>query len=142
MHKLLLNTRILTRAPARRYQLTGTQNQDPFFISINSRILVTNADTRTICEHAGCDIHGEEFLEEEFGGVGNLNLGNAGFVVARAAFVLALFKLSIILSVNALTYLNLARQRWWYGRRGEGERLTRSDSSVHKCRRRGRDMRH
>jgi hypothetical protein len=123
MHKLLLNPRIPRRAPAHRYELTGTYNQDPVFISINSRILVTNADTRTICEHAGCDVHGEEFLEEELGGVGDLDLGDAGFVVARTAFVLALFKLSIILSVDALSYLNLARQRWWYGRRGKEKDL-------------------
>jgi hypothetical protein len=33
-------------------------------------------------------------LEEEFGGVGDVDLGDAGFVVARAAFVESLLQLA------------------------------------------------
>jgi hypothetical protein len=59
-----------------------------------ARVLVAYAETGAVCEHACGDVHGEEFLEEEFGGVGDVNLGDAGFVVARAAFVESLLQLA------------------------------------------------
>jgi len=92
MHKLLLHPPIPHHTRYRLYQLSRIHDQVP----VNSRVLVANADTCTSCEHAGCDVHGEEFLEEEFGSVGDLDLGDAGFVVAGAAFILALFELSVI----------------------------------------------
>jgi len=56
--------------------------------------LVTDAQSRAIGKHAGGNVHGEEFLEEQLGGVGDVDLGDAGFVVAGAAFVEALFELA------------------------------------------------
>lgn len=58
-------------------------------------ILITHAETGAIGKHAGSNVHSEEFLEEEFGGVGDVDLGDAGFVVAGAAFVEAFFELAV-----------------------------------------------
>lgn len=56
-----------------------------------ARRLVAHAKARAIREHAGSNVHGEEFLEEQFGSVGYVDLGDASFVVAGAAFVVAFF---------------------------------------------------
>jgi hypothetical protein len=92
MHKLLLNPQISHPTRYRLYQLSRVQHQVP----VSSRVLVANADTCTSGKHAGCDVHGEKFLEEEFGGIGDLDLGDAGFVVAGATFVLAFLELAVI----------------------------------------------
>ena len=60
-----------------------------------ARRLVADAEAGAGREHAGGDVHGEEFLEEEFGGVGDMDLGDACLVVAWAAFVFALLELTI-----------------------------------------------
>lgn len=57
--------------------------------------LVADAEAGAGCEHARGNIHGEQFLEEQFGGVGDVDLGDAGLVVAGAAFVFALFELTV-----------------------------------------------
>jgi hypothetical protein len=49
--------------------------------------LVTHAETRAGCEHARCDVHGEEFLKEQLGSVGYMDLGDASFVVAGSTLV-------------------------------------------------------
>jgi hypothetical protein len=56
-----------------------------------ARRLVAHAKARTIRKHAGRNIHSEEFLEEQFGSVGDVDLRDASFVVAGAAFVVAFF---------------------------------------------------
>jgi hypothetical protein len=52
--------------------------------------LVTHAEAGTVREHAGSNVHGEQFLEEEFGSVRNMNLRDARLIVARTAFVVTL----------------------------------------------------
>lgn len=37
-------------------------------------------------EHPCCNVHGLQLLEEQLGGVGDVDLGNLGFVLAGAAF--------------------------------------------------------
>jgi hypothetical protein len=54
-----------------------------------AKALVTHAETGAVCKHAGSNIHSEKFLEEELCSVRNVNLGNAGFVVTGATFVVA-----------------------------------------------------
>lgn len=49
--------------------------------------LVAHAEAGASGEHACCNVHGEEFLKEKFGGVRDMDLGNAGFVVTGPAFV-------------------------------------------------------
>jgi hypothetical protein len=58
------------------------------------RQLVTYAQSGAIGKHASSNVHGEEFLEEEFCSVGDVDLGDAGLVVTRTAFVETLFELS------------------------------------------------
>jgi hypothetical protein len=52
--------------------------------------LVTHAEAGAVCEHAGSNIHGEQFLEEEFGSVRNVDLRDARLIMARSAFVVPL----------------------------------------------------
>lgn len=66
--------------------------------------LVTDAETGASSEHAGCDVHGEKLLEEQFGGIGDVDLRDACLVVAWAAFIFALLKLTRVLLV---TFYNL-----------------------------------
>lgn len=61
--------------------------------------LVADAEAGTGCEHACRDVHGEKFLEEQFGGVGDVDLGDAGLVVAGATLVFALLELTVTMSV-------------------------------------------
>jgi hypothetical protein len=56
--------------------------------------LVADAEAGARGEHAGGDVHGEELLEEQLGGVGDVDLRDARLVVAGAAFVLALLELA------------------------------------------------
>ena len=73
-----------------RRDLCATRiNQSAF-----TRVLVAHAEAGAVCEHAGGDVHGEEFLEEEFCGVGDVDLGDAGFIVAGATFVEAFLELA------------------------------------------------
>jgi hypothetical protein len=58
--------------------------------SVLTGILVAHAEARAIGKHARGDVHGEEFLEEQFCGVRDVDLRDASFVVARPAFVVAL----------------------------------------------------
>ena len=62
--------------------------------------LVTHAQSGAISEHASSNVHSEEFLEEEFGSVRDVDLGDAGLVVAGAAFVETLFELTVFLISN------------------------------------------
>jgi hypothetical protein len=57
--------------------------------------LVTNAKTRARGEHARSNVHGKKFLEQELGGVRDMDLRDARLVVTWAAFVLALLELSV-----------------------------------------------
>jgi hypothetical protein len=52
--------------------------------------LVTHTEAGAIREHTGSNVHGEQFLEKEFGSVRNVNLRDACLVVARTAFVVTL----------------------------------------------------
>jgi len=56
--------------------------------------LVTDAESRAGREHAGGNVHGEKLLEEKLGGVRDVDLGNAGLVVAWTTFVFALLELT------------------------------------------------
>lgn len=62
-------------------------------------LLVADAKAGAGSEHACSDVHGEEFLEEQFGGVRDMNLGDASLVVAGAAFVFALLELTVYMLV-------------------------------------------
>ena len=59
------------------------------------RRLITHAETGAISKHASSNIHSEQFLEEQFGSVWDVNLGDASFVVAGAAFVEGFFELAV-----------------------------------------------
>jgi hypothetical protein len=59
-----------------------------------NRVLVAHAEAGAVCKHAGGDVHGEQFLEEEFCGVRDVDLGDTSFVVAGAAFVKAFLELA------------------------------------------------
>jgi hypothetical protein len=61
---------------------------------ILARRLVSYAEAGAVREHACGNIHGEKLLEEQFGGIGNVDLRDAGFVMTRAAFVRALLVLT------------------------------------------------
>ena len=78
----------MTTAP----QIPTTQNI--------TRRLVADAEAGAGREHAGGDVHSEEFLEEELGGVRDVNLRNARLVVAGAAFVFALLELTAVMLVD------------------------------------------
>jgi hypothetical protein len=56
-----------------------------------ARTLVAHAEARAVRKHARRNVHGEEFLEEQLGRVGDVDLRDAGLVVAGAAFVAAFF---------------------------------------------------
>ena len=58
------------------------------------RQLVTYAQSGAVGKHASSNVHGEEFLEEEFRSVGDMDLGDTGLVVTGTAFVETLFELS------------------------------------------------
>ena len=58
--------------------------------------LISHAKTASGGEHARCDIHACQLLEEQLRRIRYLDLGDLGLIVARAAFVQALFDLSII----------------------------------------------
>lgn len=60
------------------------------------RLLVADAKARAGGEHAGGNVHGEKLLEEELGGVRNVNLRDARLVMARTAFVFALLELTVL----------------------------------------------
>lgn len=55
--------------------------------------LVSHAQARSSGKHASGDVHRHELLEEQLGGVRDLNLRDARLVVARPAFVGALLDL-------------------------------------------------
>lgn len=59
------------------------------------RVLISNAETGAVGEHAGGDVHGHELLEKKLGGVGNLDLTDTRLVVAGTAFIGALLDLSV-----------------------------------------------
>jgi hypothetical protein len=77
-------------------------------------LLVTDAEAGASGEHAGGNVHGEEFLEEQLGGVGDVDLGDTRLVVARAALVFALLQLTTKLSVTS-TKLNTSRYTYAIG---------------------------
>jgi hypothetical protein len=56
--------------------------------------LVADAEAGARGEHAGGDVHGKELLEEQLGGVGDVDLRDARLVVAGAAFAFALLELT------------------------------------------------
>lgn len=58
--------------------------------------LISHAKAAPGGEHARCDIHACQLLEEQFRRIRYLDLGDLGLIVARAAFVQALFDLSVI----------------------------------------------
>jgi len=47
---------------------------------------LADGDTGPVGEHAGGDIHGRKLLEEQFGGVRNVDLGDLRLVLAGPAF--------------------------------------------------------
>lgn len=57
--------------------------------------LVTDAESRAGRKHAGGDVHREKLLEEQLGGVGNVDLGDAGLIVAGTTLVFALLELTV-----------------------------------------------
>ena len=59
------------------------------------RRLITHAETGAIGKHACRDIHSEQFLEEQLCSVRDMDLGDASFVVAGAAFVEGFFELAV-----------------------------------------------
>lgn len=59
-------------------------------------LLVTDAETGTICEHARSNVHTHQFLEKKLGSIRYLDLGDLGLVVARPAFVVAFLDLSTV----------------------------------------------
>jgi hypothetical protein len=63
-------------------------------------ILVAHAEAGAAGEHACGDVHSEELLEEEFRGVGNVDLRDARFIVAGAAFVVALLDHAVLVLVS------------------------------------------
>lgn len=96
-----------TRSPNLRAEGDGKKGgRDKVFIlqkhkttaqnSVLFRHLVTHTETRTIRKHAGRDIHSEQFLEEQFCRVRDVDLRDTSFVVARAAFVEALLELTML----------------------------------------------
>ena len=73
--------------------------QPPTAVVVVGR-LVTDAETGAGREHTGGDVHGEKFLEEKLGGVGDVDLRDARLVVAGTALVFALLELTAITSVS------------------------------------------
>lgn len=70
------------------------------FFNLLADRLVTHTETRAVREHARSNVHGEQFLEEKLGGVGNVNLGDARLVVAGPTFVEAFLELTVFLVVS------------------------------------------
>lgn len=84
-HTLSLETLFIPLTSRRRGSLTAKQ--------VAGR-LVADAEAGARGEHAGGDVHGEELLEEQLGGVGDVDLRDARLIVAGAAFVFALLELA------------------------------------------------
>jgi hypothetical protein len=82
---LFLETLFIPLTSRRRGSLTAKQ--------VVGR-LVADAEAGARGEHAGGDVHGEELLEEQLGGVGDMDLRDARLVVAGATFVFALLELA------------------------------------------------
>lgn len=61
------------------------------------RLLVANTEAGARGKHACGNVHGEKFLEEKFGGIGDVDLRNTRLVVARTTFVFALLELTVTL---------------------------------------------
>lgn len=81
---LFLETLFIPLTSRRRGSLTAKQ--------VVGR-LVADAEAGARGEHAGGDVHGEELLEEQLGGIGDVDLRDARLIVAGAAFVFALLEL-------------------------------------------------
>lgn len=64
-------------------------------LDLDDKNLVTHAEARAIRKHARCNVHGEQFLEQKFGRIRDMDLRDASFVLAGTAFVLALFELAV-----------------------------------------------
>lgn len=58
---------------------------------------VSQAETGSRGEHASSDVHCHELLEEQLGGVRDLDLRDARLVVAGTALILALLDLPVTL---------------------------------------------
>lgn len=82
---LFLETLFIPLTSRRRGSLTAKQ--------VVGR-LVADAEAGARGEHAGGDVHGEELLEEQLGGIGDVDLRDARLIVAGAAFVFALLELA------------------------------------------------
>jgi hypothetical protein len=52
---------------------------------LRDRFRLTNRHARAVREHAAGDVHGLQLLEEELGGVRDVDLGDLRFVLARSA---------------------------------------------------------